>query len=175
MCFVTILTISTLVVYASNNKDCCRFMERHTAVNTADQFRTITAAIGINKVTRLITDNAANIRAGVSETERSPTSCFGHVLLSAKNSLKFDRVMLWVQQGSPWIIKINQFCTAILWSQSNSLARPAAAQAQLPCDAWTATVAVSLRICSALCRFLRQYAQATPAIANATIGSSVSH
>ena len=111
-------------------------MERHTAVNIADEFRAKTAEVGINKVTRSITDNAANIRAVVSEAEWSQTSCFGHVLLSAKNSLKFDRVMLWVQQGSPWITKVIQFCPAIFWSQSNSLARPAAAQAQLPRDAW---------------------------------------
>jgi len=61
--------------------DCTEFSDRHTAQNIGDRLQTITRTWDIDyKVTAVVSDNAANVIAGIRLTEYRHLSCFAHSL-----------------------------------------------------------------------------------------------
>lgn len=61
--------------------DCTEFNDRHTGQNIGDRIMTIARAWDIDyKVTAVVSDNAANVVAGVKMTGFRHLSCFAHSL-----------------------------------------------------------------------------------------------
>lgn len=61
--------------------ECTEFSDRHTAQNIADRLKLIASTWNIeNKVTAIVSDNAANIIAGIRQTGYRHLSCFAHSL-----------------------------------------------------------------------------------------------
>lgn len=87
---VTAQFLNENVEFKSYCLDCTEFSDRHTAQNIGDRLNEITRTWDINyKVTAVVSDNAANVIAGLRLAGYRHISCFAHSLnLVVQKSLK---------------------------------------------------------------------------------------
>lgn len=98
--------------------DCVEYNERHTAENLAKLFQEKFEEWGIqNKISAIVTDNAANVVAAVRHGKWGHLACFAHTInLVVQNGLKeingslfkFRRVVEFFKRSSNALAKLNQ-------------------------------------------------------------------
>ena len=74
------------------------FSDDHTAANICQQLQSITEKWALPAVTCCVTDNAANMLAGIKEAEWKSLPCFAHTLnLIVQDSIKADSTITLLQ------------------------------------------------------------------------------